>query len=270
MTERAKAKGFGLRPILRGTPRAAAQRRKNARDRSLSNGFDAPEGERRGDEGHDLAVRRHRNNGARRRAGPNRACATATRRLRALETLAEKCEVRGAAARLTSPTLASSQVSPRRPGKESPPPPEEKPDSLVARSSWASTAARSRGRRPRPARRARATRGHRGRARGRANASGATRTRPRDVWLGEGGGGRRGGARPRRRLDGLRRRAHADAGANLFDKKLPTQVLDRAGVILRIFASRARSRSDDAGRAREAPIRTPAARRLGHPRDVAS
>src|ERR1019366_4178949 len=32
--------------------------------------------------------------------------------------------------------------------------------------------------------------------------------------------------------------------ARNLDKKLPTQVLDRAGVILRIFASRARSRED--------------------------
>ena len=217
-----------------------SQRREDARDRSL-NGRDAAEGERGGDEGHDLAIRGVGvavREDERVRVEPARAPLPP----QSLEAVAEEDEVRGAGRASHAAYASIPAVSPRRPGKEAPPPPEEKPDSrrtiLV---------------------------GVFGREIPRATAEDQLDELERLV---DTAGGvvvartlqERRGPDPATyvgsgKVEEIAEAARAlGAGWTVFDdeltptqarnldKKLPTQVLDRAGVILDIFASRARSR----------------------------
>ena len=238
--EACEARERALVPRVEEIRGSWSESRENARDRSL-NGRDAPEGERGGDEGHDLAIRRIGiavREDERVRVEPARAPLAP----QGLETLAEEGEVRGAGRASHDSYASILTVSPRRPEKEAPPPPEEKPDSR--RTILVGVYGREI---PREMAEDQLDELERlvDTAGGLVVARTLQERRGPDpaTYVGSG------------KVEEIAEAARAlGAGWTVFDdeltptqarnldKKLPTQVLDRAGVILRIFASRARSR----------------------------
>ena len=127
MDEALEALDRRLVPLFEERRGSRPESREDARDRGL-NGRDAPEGERGGDEGHDLAVP---GIGVAVREDERVRIEPAGSPLapQGFETLAEEREVRGAGRASHASYASILAVSPRRPAKEAPPPPEEKPDS---------------------------------------------------------------------------------------------------------------------------------------------
>ena len=239
--ERAQGGKIFFVPRLEEFRGSRPESREDARDRSLD-GRDAPEGERGGEERHDLAVGRTGKavrEEERVRVEPERAPLAPQR----LEAFAEESEIEGAARASSHASYASIlAVSPRRPGKEPPPPPEKKPDS--SRTILVGVFGREI---PREMAEDQLDELERlvETAGGQVVARALQERRGPDpaTYVGSG------------KVEEIAEAARAQGvGWTVFDdeltptqarnleKKLPTQVLDRAGVILRIFAARARSR----------------------------
>ena len=236
-----KARNGPLVPGIQESCRIRSHRLEHPRHRSLDR-RDAAEREGGREEGDDLAIRRVRE-AVSEDEGVRVEAARAPLPPQGLEAFAEEGEVRGAARAPSHPSYASiPAVSPRRADKEAPPPPEKKPDS--SRTILVGVYGREI---PREMAEDQLDELERlvETAGGKVVARALQERRGPDpaTYVGSG------------KVEEIAEAARAqNVGWTVFDdeltptqarnldKKLPTQVLDRAGVILRIFAARARSR----------------------------
>jgi GTPase len=239
--ERAQGGEIPLVPRVEKSRRRLPEYRENALHGSLD-GRDAAEGEGGGEESHDLSIRRI---GVAMRKDERIGVEPPGAPLapQSLEAFREKGEIEGAARAPFHTSYASIPVvSPRIPEKEAPPPPERKPDSR--RTILVGVYGREI---PREMAEDQLDELERlvETAGGQVVARALQERRGPDpaTYVGSG------------KVEEIAEAARAQGvGWTVFDdeltptqarnleKKLPTQVLDRAGVILRIFAARARSR----------------------------
>ncbi len=230
-----------LVPRVQKSRRRGPEHGEDARDRSLDR-RDAPEGEGGGEKGHDLAIRRIAvavREEERVRVEPERAPLAP----QGLEAFAEEGEIEGAALAPSHASYASIlAVSPRRPEREPPPPPEKKLDS--SRTILVGVYGREI---PREMAEDQLDELERlvDTAGGQVVARALQERRGPDpaTYVGS---GKVAEIAEAARAQGVGWTVFDDeltpTQARNLEKNLPTQVLDRAGVILRIFAARARSR----------------------------